>query len=69
MPVGILSKGGYDCMTTLIRCFLRDDRGATSVEYALIAAGISTAIIGVFGGVVVAVKAKYTSVAEAFAEQ
>ncbi len=32
-------------MTTLIRRFLRDDSGATAIEYGLIAAGISVAII------------------------
>ncbi len=32
-------------MTTLIRHFLRDDSGATAIEYGLIAAGISVAII------------------------
>lgn len=32
-------------MTTLIRRFLQDDNGATAIEYGLIAAGISVAII------------------------
>jgi pilus assembly protein Flp/PilA len=32
-------------MTTLIWHFLQDDRGATAIEYGLIAAGISVAII------------------------
>jgi len=32
-------------MTTLIRRFLRNDSGATAIEYGLIAAGISVAII------------------------
>ena len=32
-------------MTTLIRRFLQDDKGATAIEYGLIAAGISVAII------------------------
>ena len=32
-------------MTTLIRHFLRDNSGATAIEYGLIAAGISVAII------------------------
>jgi pilus assembly protein Flp/PilA len=31
-------------MTTLVR-FLRDEKGATAIEYGLIAAGISVAII------------------------
>jgi pilus assembly protein Flp/PilA len=37
-------------MTTLLR-FLRDDNGATAIEYGLIAAGISVAIIAVVNGV------------------
>jgi pilus assembly protein Flp/PilA len=32
-------------MKTLIRRFLNDDSGATAIEYGLIAAGISVAII------------------------
>jgi pilus assembly protein Flp/PilA len=30
--------------------FLQDESGATAIEYGLIAAGISVAIIGVLGG-------------------
>jgi pilus assembly protein Flp/PilA len=37
-------------MTTLVR-FFRDDSGATAIEYGLIAAGISVAIIAVVNGV------------------
>jgi pilus assembly protein Flp/PilA len=36
--------GGTD-MTTVFLRFLKDDRGATAIEYGLIAAGISVAII------------------------
>ena len=36
-------------MTTLLR-FLRDDKGATAIEYGLIAAGISVAIIATVAG-------------------
>ncbi len=32
---------------TLLRTFLRDESGATAIEYGLIAAGISVAIITV----------------------
>ena len=32
-------------MTTLLLRFLQDDTGATAIEYGLIAAGISVAII------------------------
>jgi pilus assembly protein Flp/PilA len=36
-------------MATL-KAFLRDESGATAIEYGLIAAGISVAIITVVGG-------------------
>ena len=38
-------------MTTRILRFLKDDSGATAIEYGLIAAGISVAIITVVLGV------------------
>lgn len=34
-------------MTTLIKRFVRDDSGATAIEYGLIAAGIAVVIITV----------------------
>ena len=34
-------------MKKLVRCFLTDESGATAIEYGLIAAGISVAIIAV----------------------
>jgi pilus assembly protein Flp/PilA len=37
-------------MFTLIRRFAQDERGATAIEYGLIAAGISVAIITVVMG-------------------
>jgi pilus assembly protein Flp/PilA len=35
---------------TLIKAFLRNESGATAIEYGLIAAGISVAIISVVQG-------------------
>ncbi|QDM18094.1 Flp family type IVb pilin [Tardiphaga sp. vice352] len=35
----------------MIRAFLRDDSGATAIEYGLIAAGISLVIIAVINGI------------------
>lgn len=35
---------------TLLKSFLRNERGATAIEYGLIAAGISVAIIVVVQG-------------------
>lgn len=53
-------------MTTNIRRFLADERGATSVEYAIIATGIAAAVIATVSAVGAAVKTKYSSVNDAF---
>jgi pilus assembly protein Flp/PilA len=37
-------------MTNLLKRFMKDESGATAVEYGLIAAGISVAIIAVMQG-------------------
>jgi len=37
-------------MKTLVARFLKDESGATAIEYGLIAAGISVAIIAVVNG-------------------
>jgi pilus assembly protein Flp/PilA len=37
-------------MTNLVKRFMKDESGATAVEYGLIAAGISVAIIAVIQG-------------------
>jgi pilus assembly protein Flp/PilA len=41
--------------------FLRDETGATAIEYGLIAAGISLAIISVVNGMGVKLNTKFTS--------
>ena len=48
-------------MTTLIR-LLRDDKGATAIEYGLIAAGISVAIIATVVGLGSKPNTTFTSV-------
>ena len=48
-------------MTTLIR-LLRDDKGATAIEYGLIAAGISVAIIATVVGLGSKLNTTFTSV-------
>ena len=45
-----------------LREFLGDDRGATAIEYALIASGIAGAIIAVVMSVGTSVNGMYTSV-------
>jgi pilus assembly protein Flp/PilA len=48
------------------RDFIRDDSGATAIEYAIIATGIAAAIIAVVMGLGTALQAKYQSVSDAF---
>ena len=49
-------------MTTLVRRFVKDESGATAIEYGLIAAGISVAIIAVVQGLGSKLNATFTSV-------
>ncbi len=49
----------------LLARFLRDERGATAIEYALIASGVSIVIVGTVATLGTNVKAFYTSVASA----
>jgi pilus assembly protein Flp/PilA len=46
----------------LVRRFLNDDGGATAIEYGLIAAGISIAIIVAVNGLGTNLNAKFTSI-------
>ena len=52
-------------MTGLLNC-LRDRRGATAVEYALIAAMIAVTMVTVMGPVGEALTTAFSSVANAF---
>ncbi|ABD87355.1 Flp family type IVb pilin [Rhodopseudomonas palustris] len=52
-------------MRRLLCKFLGDRSGATSLEYALIAAGLSIVILGAVQTIGTAVTAKYTSVGSA----
>ena len=49
-------------MTRLLREFIADTTGATAIEYGLIAAGISLAIISIVNGLGTNLKNKFTSV-------
>ena len=42
--------------------FLKDESGATAIEYGLIAAGISLAIIAVINGLGTKLNTKFTSI-------
>jgi pilus assembly protein Flp/PilA len=45
-----------------IRQFLTDESGATAIEYGLIAAGISLAIIAVINGLGTGLNTRFTSI-------
>ena len=50
---------------SLITRFLRDDSGATAIEYGLIAAGISVAIIATVAGIGPKLSTTFTKVSDA----
>jgi len=52
-------------MNKLVLCFLRDNSGATAIEYGLIAAGIAVVIIVAVNSAGTAVKGTFNSVANA----
>jgi pilus assembly protein Flp/PilA len=49
-------------MRNLIARFVKDESGATAIEYGLIAAGISLAIIAVVNGLGTSLNTKFTSI-------
>jgi pilus assembly protein Flp/PilA len=49
-------------MKTLVTSFVKDESGATAIEYGLIAAGISVAIIAVVNGIGTTLNTKFTSI-------
>jgi pilus assembly protein Flp/PilA len=49
-----------------LRDFVRDDGGATAIEYALIASGVAAAIVAVIMTMGTSVQGMYQSVANAF---
>jgi pilus assembly protein Flp/PilA len=52
-------------MKNLVSRFVKDESGATAIEYGLIAAGISVAIITVVQNVGTALSAKFVAVSTA----
>jgi len=52
-------------MTNLVKRFAKDESGATAIEYGLIAAGISVAIIAVVQGVGTKLNTTFGSVSTA----
>jgi pilus assembly protein Flp/PilA len=49
-------------MKNLIKRFVKDQSGATAIEYGLIAAGIAIAIITAVNGVGTSLKANFTTI-------
>ena len=49
-------------MKTLVSRFVKDESGATAIEYGLIAAGISVAIIAIVNGIGGNLNNKFTSI-------
>jgi pilus assembly protein Flp/PilA len=52
-------------MKNLMSCFLKDETAATAIEYGLIAAGISVAIIAVVNGLGTKLNATFSSISTA----
>ena len=52
-------------MTNLVKRFAKDESGATAIEYGLIAAGISVAIIAVVQGLGTKLTTTFSSVSTA----
>ena len=46
----------------IVRRFINDDRGATAIEYGLIAAGIAVAIIAVVNGLGTQLNSTFSSI-------
>ena len=55
-------------MRTSIARFVKDEAGATAIEYGLIAAGISVAIITVVGALGTSLTATFTAVKDGFTQ-
>lgn len=49
-------------MTNLFARFVKDESGATAIEYALIAAGISIVIIGAVNALGTTISGKFTTI-------
>ena len=56
---------GVANMKNLVSRFVKDESGATAIEYGLIAAGISVAIIAVVQGLGTQLKTTFTSITTA----
>jgi pilus assembly protein Flp/PilA len=62
MVRGANQKGEAQNMNAVFARFLRDESGATAIEYGLIAAGIALAIITIVNGLGTNLSAKFNSI-------
>jgi pilus assembly protein Flp/PilA len=53
-------------LTFIVRRFLRDENGATAIEYAMIAAGIAVAVVGTVTALGTSVSGMFTKVQSAY---
>jgi len=60
-----MNRSSTSAIATSLRRFLGEERGATSIEYALIASGVSIVIVGAIAVLGSDIKGFYTSVATA----
>ena len=58
-------KQSTQAICTAIGRFAADEGGATAIEYALIASGVSVAIVGIIGGLGSNVKTMFNNVSTA----
>jgi pilus assembly protein Flp/PilA len=61
LPRDLVGSWAVEMKNLLVR-FLKDDAGATAIEYGLIAAGISVAIIAVVSGLGSKLNGKFDSI-------
>ena len=52
-------------MRRLVKSFFKNESGTTSIEYAIIAGGLSIAIVAAVGGVGTALNTKFVAVSTA----
>jgi pilus assembly protein Flp/PilA len=58
-------KSSTPAIRRSLACFLRDERGTTAIEYAIIASGISIVIVGAVATLGTSVKGFYSGIASA----
>ena len=60
--VGAVITASGVCHMSRVRAFLKDESGATAIEYGLIAAGISVVIIATVNAIGTSLNTKFNSI-------